>query len=148
MIERAANSDIPDLVALMDLFYAESNCTLDRTWAAESFELLLGDEQRGGAWIARSGNAPAGYIVLALRHSMELGGLTGVIDDLFVRAEDRRLGVGSALVNALLETCRTLGARGITVEVAADSPAAGGLYRRFGFIPDGHGRQVLGVRLD
>src|SRR4051812_39965578 len=96
VIDRAAPTDISALVELMSQFYAESNYALDRGWAAASFAQLLHDDSRGAAWIARFDGEPAGHIVLALRHSMEFGGLAGVIDDLFVRPEFRRRGIGSA----------------------------------------------------
>jgi GNAT superfamily N-acetyltransferase len=96
IIERAGDADIPALVELMSQFYAESSYALDREWAAASFAQLLQDEARGAVWIARRGTEAAGHIVLVLRHSMEFGGSTGVIDDLFVRPQFRRQGVGSA----------------------------------------------------
>jgi len=108
IIERAGHADIPALVELMSQFYAESSYALDREWAAASFAQLLEDELRGAVWIARCGTDPAGHVVLALRHSMEFGGLAGVVDDLFVRPQFRRNGVGSALLSALFDACRKL----------------------------------------
>jgi GNAT superfamily N-acetyltransferase len=105
-IERAGQADIAALVELMSQFYAESSYALDRGWAAASFAQLLRDETRGAVWIARGGTEPAGHVVLTLRHSMEFGGLAGIIDDLFVRPQFRRQGVGSALLFALFDACR------------------------------------------
>ena len=141
--ERAGHADIPALVELMSEFYAESSYTLDQAWAAASFAQLLRDEARGAVWIARHGAEPAGHVVLALKHSMEFGGLAGVIDDLFVRPRFRRQGVGSALLSALFDACRKLHVAAVHVEVDPGNVAASALYRAFGFHGQGTGRQSL-----
>ena len=146
IIERAGHGDIPALVELMSQFYAESSYALDREWAAASFAQLLRDEARGAVWIARHGTEAAGHVVLALRHSMEFGGLAGVIDDLFVQPRFRRQGVGSALLSALLDVCRTLHVAAVHVEVGPGNVAASALYRAFGL--RGHTeRQTLTVEM-
>jgi len=78
-IARAGAAEIPALIDLMREFYAESSYALDREWAEASFRRLLADETRGAAWLALQGAEPAGYVVLTLRHSMEFGGLAGII---------------------------------------------------------------------
>ena len=135
------------MVELMSEFYAESSYALNREWAAESFAALLGDEARGAAWIARCRDEPVGHVVLALRHSMEFGGLAGVIDDLFVRPQFRRKGVGSELVSALFDACRKLHVAGVYVEASPRNPAAQGLYAAFGLRGHGTERETLTVQL-
>ena len=147
IIERAGHADIPALVELMSQFYAESSYPLDRKWAKASFAQLLKDEPRGAVWIARCGADPAGHVVLALRHSMEVGGLAGVVDDLFVRPQFRRQGVGSALLSALFDACRKLHVAAVHVEVGPDNVAASALYEAFGLRGNSTGRQTLTVQL-
>jgi ribosomal protein S18 acetylase RimI-like enzyme len=146
-LERAGLADVSTLVDLMTEFYAESAYELDRRWASRSFELLLRDASKGVAWIARESEEPAGHAVLTLRHSMEFGGLCGVIDDLFVRPRFRRQGIGTALMSAVLETCRALYLIAVQVEVDPKNAAAVGLYRAFGLTDHGAGRQTLMARL-
>ena len=145
-IGRAGPADIPALVELMSQFYIESGYALDREWAAASFAQLLRDESRGAVWIARRGAEPAGHVVLALKHSMEFGGLAGVIDDLFVRPPFRRQGVGSALLSALFDACREFHLAAVHVEVDPGNVAALGLYRARG-LREQSGRQTLTVQL-
>ena|SRR5687767_6890896 len=146
IIERAEQADIPALVELMGEFHAESSYALDREWAAASFAQLLRDEARGAVWIARRGTEAAGHVVLTLKHSMEFGGLAGVIDDLFVRPEFRRQGVGSALLSALFDACRKFRVAAVHVEVGPGNVAALALYRALGL--RGHtDRQTLTVQL-
>lgn len=147
-VERAGLADIPVLVELMKEFHAESAYALDLEWAAESFTHLLRDETRGGAWLAHRGDDCAGYVVLALRHSMEWGGLAGIIDDLFVRPRFRRQRVGSTLLSALFETCRALHVAAVHVEVGATNAAAMAMYRAFGLRAQAPERRTLAVELD
>jgi ribosomal protein S18 acetylase RimI-like enzyme len=147
-VESAGQSDVPALLDLMNQFYAESDYDLDRSWAEESFRQILRNEARGAVWVAREGAEAIGYIVLTLRHSMEFGGLVGIVDDLFVRASFRRKGVGSALVAALLEASRNLGLFAVHVEVGSNNLAAGALYKAFGLNSNSDGRETLTARLD
>ena len=146
-IEQANHADIPALVELMSQFYAESSYALDRDWAVASFVQLLRDKARGAVWIARCGTEPAGHVVLALKHSMEFGGLAGVVDDLYVRPQFRRQGVGSTLLSALLDACRTLQVAAVQVEVGPENVAALALYRAFGLRGHSTEREILTVQL-
>lgn len=49
-----------------------------------------------------------------------------------VRRDDRRRGIGSALVAELIEQARLRGVRQLSLSVEPDNPAAR-LYRKFGF---------------
>lgn len=134
-IERATPADISALVELMSQFYAESGHALDPEWAAASFGQLLEEGSRGAVWIARQGAEPVGHVVLVLRHSMEFGGCAGIVDDLFVRPQARRAGVGTALMTALVDACRGLHVVAIHVEVDPGNVAALALYGKFGLRP-------------
>ena len=63
-VRRVGTDDTPLLVALMAEFYAESEFSLDRQWASDSFSALLGDDAKGAVWIAFQDGEPAGYVVL------------------------------------------------------------------------------------
>jgi len=147
VIERGGHADIPALVERMSQFYAESNYALDCEWAAASFGQLLRDEGRGAVWIARHGAESVGHVVLALTHSMEFGGLAGIIDDLFVRPQFRRQGIGSALLSAVFDDCRKLHVAAVHVEVDPTNVAASTLYRAFGLRGHSTERQTLTVQL-
>ena len=100
LVRLATRSDIGTLVASMREAYAEASYPLDQRWAEAAFEKLFEDSDRGCGWIAEYEGAAAGHAVLTLRYAMEHGALSGHIDDLFVRPELRRRGIGHALVSA------------------------------------------------
>jgi ribosomal protein S18 acetylase RimI-like enzyme len=146
-VRLASHADVTTLVALMREFYAESGFRLDETWAAAAFNQLIGDPDRGAAWLIEERGQPVGHLVLSLRFAMEFGGLLGYVDDLFVRPEHRRKGAAHAALNVLEAACRQRGCHAIEVEVAPDNLPALAAYRRLGMSPGDDERQHLRVRL-
>ena len=88
---------------------------------------------------ARAENQMLGVVVLAYRLSVSAGGLFASIEDLHVRPEARRQGVGRALLRAADERCAE---RGISyVEVQVEDEVAGSFYASLGYEPE------VGVRV-
>lgn len=91
-----------------------------------------GDLEVIAAW-ERSGVEPVGVVMLAFRFSISAGAPFAGIEDLYVRPDARRRGVGSALLEAVGERCR---ARGVSyVEVQTDDEAAP-FYSALGYEPE------------
>ena len=145
-VRRAGLDDVPHLVALMVDFYSESDYALDPAAAARAFERLLANEELGRVWLADADGETAGYVVLTLGYSMEYGGRDAFVDDLYVRPDHRRTGVGKALLAELLRECETLGVHALHLEVDRDNAPAQALYAAQGF-RDNH-RQLLTLRLE
>jgi GNAT superfamily N-acetyltransferase len=89
---------------------------------------------------AHTGDRTLGVLVLAYCPSISAGGLFASIEDLYVRPEARRKGVGKALLRAADECCA---ARKISyVEVQVEDEAAETFYKTLGYRPEG-GVRVL-----
>ena len=81
---------------------------------------------------------PVGVIVLAFRPSISLGATFASIEDLYVKPDARRRGVGRALLGAVGERCKE---RGVSyIEVQTDEAVA--FYMSLGYKPE-EGIQVL-----
>lgn len=93
--------------------------------------------------MVRCGDLPVGYGVLTVRHTMEVGGLSGYIDDLFVEPAFRGRGAGRLLLSGLLADCRHRGCRSVHVEAGDSNAPALALYARFGLQPPTDGRVLL-----
>lgn len=96
--------------------------------------------------IADVSNHPCGYPFLALLDGEPVGFATCFlgystfkaaplmnIHDIAVAPEQRRRGVGSALIEAIAQEALKLGCCRLTLEVRSDNPAAISLYRTTGF---------------
>lgn len=75
-----------------------------------------------------------GVLVLAFRPSASLGGRFSSIEDLYVRPEARRKGVGSALLKAADERCAARDA--YYLEAQVEEGGAGAFYAAFGYEPE------------
>jgi GNAT superfamily N-acetyltransferase len=88
---------------------------------------------------ARSKGQILGVAVLAYRPNIPAGALFASIEDLYVRPEARRQGVGTALLTSANERCA---ARQISyVEVQVEDEVAGSFYASLGYEPE------VGVRV-
>jgi ribosomal protein S18 acetylase RimI-like enzyme len=143
LIRLATHADVPALVELMREFYAESSYPLDVGWASRAFVRLIDQPGYGAIWIILNGAEAVGHIVLSVRYTMEFGGLSGYIDDLFVRPGHRRKGAAFAAVDVLFEECRRRDCHSVHVEVGAQNEAAQALYRKFGMVPGDDDRETL-----
>ena len=113
-------------------------CEFDRTpfderAAGGALAQLIGDESLGGAWLIESDGRTAGYLVLTYGFSLEFGGRDAFIDELFLREEFRRRGLGRRALEFAEAVCRGRGVRALLLEVERNNAAALEVYRRFGF---------------
>jgi ribosomal protein S18 acetylase RimI-like enzyme len=132
----ATSEDVDDLLDLMSDFYAESAYDLNRELSRRALDDLIEHPSWGRVWLVRHDGRTAGYIVLTVCFSMEYGGLSGNVDDLFVRPEFRRRGLGRLAMEALLSECRQRDVRAVHVEVDQNNRRAKNLYGKVGFRED------------
>jgi GNAT superfamily N-acetyltransferase len=142
-VREALPGDIPDLLDMMEEFYAESGYVLDRPEAEAAFEMLIGEPRLGGVWLVEDAGEVAGYLVLTYVFAMEHGGLTAVVDDFFVRPASRHRGLGTAALASVRRECEELGLRAMRVEVGHDNLVAQAVYGANGFTPVDHGLMAV-----
>jgi ribosomal-protein-alanine N-acetyltransferase len=134
-------ADLPDVIAL------EHELFPDDPWSAEMFAgevaqpaetrlYLLAETQPGSA---QPGSAQppgaAGYPVMTGYAGLMFvpGGQAADVLTIAVRTSHWGLGIGSALLGALLAAATERGCAEVFLEVRADNPRAHGLYTRRGF---------------
>ena len=88
---------------------------------------------------ARAEGRVVGVAVLAFRLSISAAGLFASIEDLYVRPDERRQGVGRALLEAVEERCVCRGVSYVEAQVEDEEAAA--FYAALGYEP------VPGVRV-
>lgn len=139
VIRAATLQDVDQVVPLFDAyrqFYGRPSdlqaChrfLSDRLAAGESHVLLAGPEQGGPA---------VGFAQLYPSFSSIRCRPTLVLNDLYVAASARGLGLGRQLLDAARALARRTGAATISLQTAADNRQAQGLYERYGFVRDDH----------
>ena len=129
---RAGPPDLERLIALMTEFYAEADFPLNPARAAAAFLPLLERDDLGCVWLLRADGAAVGYVALTYCWSLEFGGRCAWVEDLFVRRDFRRRGLGRAALRQVRAECEALGVRAIHVEVGRQNDAAQSVYRAAG----------------
>ncbi len=142
---RATAERVPVLLEWMRDFYAHEGIPFDPAVSEPVLRELLARPQLGHVLEIVADGRPVGYAVLALGFSLEFGGRSAFLDELYVEPASRGLGIGAVALRLLQETSRELGARSLALEVGLDNAGAERLYRREGFTSNG--RQLMTRRL-
>jgi GNAT superfamily N-acetyltransferase len=136
-LEPATTDRVAALLEWMRDFYAHERIPFDPAVSEPVLRELLGRPEFGRVLEIVADGRPVGYAVLALGFSLEFGGRSAFLDELYVAAGWRGRGIGAAALGLLQETSRELGARSLALEVGLDNPGAESLYRREGFTSTG-----------
>jgi len=131
--ERAGPADGDLLLEMVREFYAHERLRFRPGRTDAALAALLADERFGRAWIARSGGAAAGYLVMTLGYSLEFGGRDAFVDELWIRDSFRGAGLGRLAIATAEEACRELGVHALHLEVDHVNTGAQRLYRSLGF---------------
>ncbi|MDQ3898421.1 MAG: GNAT family N-acetyltransferase [Actinomycetota bacterium] len=134
---RRARSD--DVDAIVDLFVAVvdegrwlgTQPPVDRAAQRERFLEHIDGSARGASVVAVTGDRIVGHARVDVA-PYNVAGLGMMVD-----ARWRGRGVGSALVEAIVDASRELGAHKIALQVWPHNEAALRLYRRHGFVEEG-----------
>jgi len=113
---------------------------MERTFA----ELMRSEEYVSLYLLEREGTA-AGYVLLAHTWSMEAGGMVSWVEELYVRPAFRGQGVGSRLLEHVLEKD---GVARFRLEVEPDNHRVKELYRRYGFMEFPYQQMVKEIGTD
>ena len=93
-------------------------------------------EPGGGAlaWLAEdTAGQPLGYLIAVTQFSLEYGGMTAEIDELYVRRPVRGSGLGSVLLNTAEAALRERGICCLQLQLATNNLVAREFYRRHAF---------------
>jgi ribosomal protein S18 acetylase RimI-like enzyme len=139
-VRRATAADAEDVARLLHDFqteFSEPVPDLDvlATRAAEYIE-------SGEITVLLGGNGPDAIAELRFRKSLMSGELDAYLEELYVAPARRGEGLGRAMLDAAMETARTMGATHIDLGTSEDDVAARALYESAGFTnregrPDG-----------
>jgi GNAT superfamily N-acetyltransferase len=150
----AQNDEAEAIAALLVEFrdHTGSDWPSDNAFLA-SVERLLEDRDTVFLLASRDDDSPpAGVLQLRFRFSVWRAAPDAWIEDLFVRADARRAGVGDALIAIAIDQAAERGAKRIELDTNEDNAGALALYERHGFTnhsKGGSGRDLfLGRPID
>jgi GNAT superfamily N-acetyltransferase len=134
LIRLAVTADIPGVASLAQQYWEfESIHGFDRPRIEALLQGLLSEPERGACWVAEADGQLYGYLLAVYMFSLEHGGLMAEVDEVFVSAQKRSMGVGALLI---AEAERELAMRGVVrlqLQLGIDNDRARVFYERLGF---------------
>jgi len=99
-IEIGTLADVPQIVVLMQDYWSfEGLAGFESARMSQLLGQLLSQPHLGTVWVAREGSALIGYLIAVFVFSFEYQGLVAEVDELYVVAQARRRGIGTALLD-------------------------------------------------
>ena len=129
----ATDDDIDRLLPLVQAFHAHEKIELSDDARRAAVAPLLHGTPHGAIWLIGPRRAPVGYIAVSFGWSIELGGMDGFVDELWIREKVRGRGMGSEALLALMKALAEAGVKALSLEVSAQNANAIRIYERAGF---------------
>lgn len=146
-IRRAVPSDVPGIAPLFDLYRQFYGKPPDPALAASFLDerLRLGES---AIFVAESEGRALGFVQLYPSFSSVSAFPLWVLNDLFVAAEARGMGVGRALMEEARAHAIRTGARRLTLETVAENTRAWKLYESLGYVLADPSARFYSLELD
>jgi len=129
----AKPDDLERLLALVSAFHTEQRLESSDKKRREGLVPLLQGIPHGAAYLIGPARAPMGYVIISFGWSLELGGMDGYIDEIYLRPAVRGRGIATEVLIALPKALAGAGVCALHLEVGRDNDAAKRLYARAGF---------------
>jgi len=111
IIRKATLADLESMIDLLtELFSIEVDFTIDRSKQSNGLKILL---RSGSAslWVAEVNSEVVGMVSAQMNISTAEGGLSALLEDLIVRQEFRKQGIGTKLLNTAINWAEFKGAK-------------------------------------
>jgi GNAT superfamily N-acetyltransferase len=137
-ITPVGSTDLPELLPLVRAYCDFYQVTPSDQELLALSRALLADPRREGLQLLARDDAgrPVGFATLYWSWQTLAAARVGVMNDLFVAAEARGLGVAEGLIAACVERCREHGATRLVWQTARDNHRAQAVYARVGATRD------------
>lgn len=132
-LSRVNPSEIETLKNYVAALYQHDEDFDSMVHIGEGVTSLLRNENLATPFFVTQGSERIGYVILTKYHSVEKGGLTLYIDELFVEEAFRRSGVGKVILSRILEVARSLGAKHLWAQAEPYNDAACRFFESQGF---------------
>ncbi len=131
----ASAKDLPQLVELLGvLFTDEAEFQPDAAKQKRGLEAILGNPALGRIFVAREGKRVVAMASLLYTISTAEGGKAALFEDLVVHPDERKRGIGEALLKHVVDFARAEGVLRITLLTDMQNERAQAMYRRVGFV--------------
>ena len=131
----ASAKDLPQLVELLGVLFAqEAEFQPNAEKQRRALEAILASPAVGTLYVAREGKRVVAMASLLYTISTVEGGKAAWFEDLVVHPEERKRGIGEALLKHVVTQARAAGITRITLLTDMQNERAQAMYRRAGFV--------------
>jgi ribosomal protein S18 acetylase RimI-like enzyme len=131
----ATAKDLPQLVELLGvLFTDEAEFQPNAEKQRRALEAILANPAVGKIFVAREGKRVVAMASLLYTVSTAEGGKAALFEDLVVHPDERKRGIGEALLKYVVAHARADGVLRITLLTDMQNERAQAMYRRVGFV--------------
>ncbi len=132
-IRTAVATELESVLELLSLQLQENSVPVSREHLRPATLQMLERPELGRILVATRGNRLVGLAVLSFLWTLEHGGATTWLDELYVDPHERGDGLGTRLLEAAMTIARARGCRALDLEVEPGHESAVRLYERMGF---------------
>jgi GNAT superfamily N-acetyltransferase len=132
-VYRATIADADDVLELMQMQFIDHRIGFEISRLRSAISHLLAPEGPGFILIARHEGRPLGFAAVSFAWTLEHGGKSAWLDELYVVPQNREEGTGTALLDAVLTEASSHSCLAIDLEVDKEHQRAEHLYKRKGF---------------
>jgi GNAT superfamily N-acetyltransferase len=133
-VRPATREQTDDIFAMLALQLEEHRIAIEPGALRSAIAGVFDDPSRGAFLLARVDDRFVGVAYVSFIWSIEHGGRSLWLDELFVRPELRERGIGRLLLEAVFALARAERCVAIDLEVDVDHSRVESLYQRHGFI--------------
>ena len=133
-IKAVTSKDLDEILRLLQLQFEEHQINIAEPDLKGGVAEVLKDKRLGVILAAHQGEVVVGFAVLALTWTLEHGGKSAWLDELYVLPHLRDRGIGRALIEAAISEAIKLDCAAIDLEVDEDHSRAERLYKDYGFV--------------
>ena len=132
-LELAGPAQLEELLPLVAAYHAFEEVETSAEQRRSSVAKLLLDKSLGEIWLVRKLDNVIGYIAICYSYSIEFGGRDAFIDEFYVGASERGMGIGGRVLKEIAALLRARGIVAIHLEVDGQNERARTAYARAGF---------------
>ena len=123
--------DLDRVLSMVERCHSETGINSSDELRQAAVQPLLEGSPLGAIWLIGPRMSPVGYVCVGFGWSLELGGMDGFIDEIWIRDKVRGRGMGTEAIAALQKALAEAGVVALHLEAA--NAKAGRLYERAGF---------------
>src|SRR5258706_383363 len=133
--ETAAAKDLAQMVELLgQLFAQEAEFNPDAAKQEAALKIILADPKLGRLYVAKDGSRVVAMASMLFTVSTAEGGKAALFEDLVVRPDHRKQGIGAKLLEHVIAQARAEGVLRMTLLTDMQNENAQLLYRKLGFV--------------